>query len=67
MGSKGYANIAAQHSRYIARTLTDFRDGRGARHNSLMASITHNLTDGDILELAAFIESLPLLGPAPGE
>jgi cytochrome c553 len=67
MGSRGYANIAAQHSRYIAKTLSDFRDGHGDRNNPLMASITHNLTDGEILELAAFIESLPPLGPAGGE
>jgi cytochrome c553 len=67
MGTKGYANIAAQHSRYIVKTLTDFRDGHGDRKNPLMASITHNLTDGEILELAAFIESLPPLGLAQGD
>jgi cytochrome c553 len=67
MGTRGYANIAGQHARYIAKTLTDFRDGHGDRKNALLASMAHNLTDGDILELAAFIESQLPLAPAGGD
>jgi len=59
MGGTGYANVAAQHAYFVEKTLRDFRDGTGDRTNSMMASMTRNLSDGDIDAVAAYIESMP--------
>ena len=52
-----YPNIAAQHSSYIAKQLTNYREGE--RVNALMNGIAATLTDEDILNLAAYYESQP--------
>ena len=47
-----YPNIAGQHSSYIAKQLTNYREGE--RVNALMNGIAATLTDEDILNLAAY-------------
>jgi len=51
-----YPNIAGQHASYIAKQLTDYRDGN--RVNALMSGQAANLSDQDILDLAAYFSSM---------
>ena len=46
-----YPNLAGQHPSYIAKQLSNYRDGE--RVNALMTGQAANLTDEDILDLAA--------------
>jgi cytochrome c553 len=50
-----YPNIAGQHASYIAKQLTDYRDGN--RNNALMTGQAANLSDQDIQDLAAYFSS----------
>ncbi len=56
-----YPNLAGQHASYISKQLTDYRDGN--RVNALMTGQAANLTDEDILDLAAYYSSMD---PIPG-
>jgi len=47
-----YPNLAGQHPQYLAKQLTDYRDGN--RNNALMSGQAANLSDQDILDLAAY-------------
>ncbi len=54
--------IAGQRDFYIAKELTDFRDGR--RHNDpdqIMTKIARRLSDADIASLAIFLSQNPAL------
>jgi cytochrome c553 len=51
-----YPNLAGQHASYIAKQLTDYRDGN--RNNALMSSQATNLSDQDILDLSAYYSSM---------
>jgi len=58
-----YPNLAGQHAGYIAKQLTDYRDGD--RANQLMSPMAAALSDQDILDLAAFFsEMTPIAGAA---
>jgi cytochrome c553 len=52
----GYPNLAGQHASYIAKQLTDYREGN--RNNVLMTGQAANLSDEDIQDLAAFYSSM---------
>lgn len=52
-----YPNLAGQHPQYIAKQLTDYRDGN--RVNALMSGQATNLTDEDIQDLAAYYGAMP--------
>lgn len=52
-----YPNLAGQHASYIAKQLTEYRDG--GRVNALMTGQAANLTDQDILDLAAYYADMP--------
>jgi len=52
-----YPNLAGQHALYIAKQLTDYRDGN--RVNALMSGQAANLSDEDILDLAAYYAAMP--------
>lgn len=54
-----YPNLAGQHASYMATQLTDFRDG--GRKNALMSPMAINLSDTDILNLAAFYAAMPAI------
>jgi len=62
-GLKGLANVprlAGNHPIYIARQLHLFKDGdRTGPDSALMKKPVMNLTDADILNLSAYIASLP--------
>lgn len=50
-----YPNLAGQHASYIAKQLTEYRDGD--RKNALMSPMAAALSDQDILDLAAYYAS----------
>jgi len=52
-----YPNLAGQHPSYIAKQLSNYRDGE--RVNALMTGQSANLTDADILDLAAHFAAMP--------
>jgi len=61
-----YPNIAGQHALYIAKQLSDYRDGD--RKNVLMSPMAAALTDQNILDLAAYFSSMtPIKGVAEEE
>jgi cytochrome c553 len=52
-----YPNLAGQHASYLAKQLTNYRDGD--RVNALMSGQAANLTDQDILDLSAYYAAMP--------
>ena len=50
-----YPNLAGQHESYLVKALADYRAGR--RTNAIMAPMAVNLTDQDIMDLAAWYAS----------
>jgi cytochrome c553 len=50
-----YPNLAGQHRTYLVKALGDYRAGR--RQNAIMAGFAGNLSDEDILDLAAWYAS----------
>ncbi len=60
-----YPNLAGQHASYIAKQLTDYRDGN--RQNALMSPMAAALTDQGILDLAAYYASLPKISGVASE
>ncbi len=52
-----YPNLAGQHASYIAKQLTEFRDG--LRENAIMSPQAANLGDEDILNIAAYYAAMP--------
>lgn len=50
-----YPTLAGQHADYLAKALTDYREGR--RVNPLMSGFATNLSDQDIEDLAAWYAS----------
>lgn len=55
----GYARIAGQQRGYVEKVLKDFRDKKKTRVNSIMSSMTNDLTDENIKSLSAYIRSMP--------
>jgi len=60
-----YPNLAGQHASYIAKQLTDYREGN--RQNALMSPMAAALTDQGILDLAAYYASLPEISGVASE
>jgi len=54
-----YPNLAGQHASYLAKQLTNYRDG--GRVNALMSGQAANLSDQDILDLAAYYSAMPAI------
>ncbi len=50
-----YPNLAGQHASYLAKSLGDYRSG--ARTNRVMAAPASNLSNQDIVDLAAWYAS----------
>ena len=57
-GKEGYAYIAALPEKYIAGTLTRFREPNSHRINVLMAAAASTLSNEDIDALAAYLSNL---------
>lgn len=62
---EAYPNLAGQHASYIAKQLTEYRDG--GRVNALMTGQAENLSDQDILDLAAYYSDMPRIEGVAGE
>ncbi len=61
-----YPNLAGQHASYLAKQLTDYRDGN--RENQLMSPMAAALSDQNILDLAAYYASMtPIKGVSDEE
>ncbi len=60
-----YPNLAGQHASYIAKQLTEYRDGD--RVNALMSGQAANLSDEDILDLAAYYSEMPIIANTAAE
>jgi cytochrome c553 len=56
-----YPKLAGQHGDYIAHALIAYRRGDGpfGRNNAIMGGQVKPLSDKDIADLAAYLESLP--------
>jgi len=54
-----FPNLGGQHASYVAKQLTEFRDG--VREDPSMGPMAAALTDQDILDLAAYYASLPTI------
>lgn len=52
-----YPKLAGQYGDYLARALTEYRDG--GRVNPIMAAFVEKLSDQDIKDLAAFYSAMP--------
>lgn len=50
-----YPNLGGQHFSYLVKALSDYRSGQ--RKNAIMASFATNLSNQDILDLAAWYAS----------
>ncbi len=50
-----WPKLAGQHAAYLEKQLKDFKSG--ARKNPLMSPMAANLSDQDILDIAAFFAS----------
>jgi len=57
-GKQRYSYVAGQPTKYVASTLTHFREKTGGRNNSLMTAVASNLSNDDIDALSAFISNL---------
>jgi cytochrome c553 len=60
-----YPNLAGQHASYLAKQLTEYRDGD--RVNVLMSGQATNLSDQDILDLAAYYSEMPIIANVAAE
>jgi len=49
-------NLAGQKEAYLVKAMKDFKDGN--RNNPMMASMVENLSDTDIVDIAAYFSSL---------
>ena len=56
-------NLAGQYPEVIVKQMHDYKNGD--RSNSLMQALARNLSDGDILDLAAYYASLPKARKTP--
>ncbi|HEU4375337.1 MAG TPA: cytochrome c [Telluria sp.] len=56
-----YPKLAGQHADYLAHALTAYKRGDGAngRNNPIMGGQVKPLSDKDIADIAAYLESLP--------
>lgn len=55
-----WPKLAQQHKQYLIKELLDYKLGpKGGRKNPVMTGIAMGLTDKEIIDLAAYYESLP--------
>jgi cytochrome c553 len=57
-GNGEIPRVARQQYAYTVKQLKDFRDGRRTNDNGLMAALTKDLTDEQILAIARYVGSL---------
>ena len=56
-----YPKLAGQHAEYIQHALTAYKrgDGPNGRNNAIMGGQVKPLSDKDIADIAAYLQSLP--------
>ena len=57
-----YPKLAGQHADYLVHALTAYKRGNKAangRNNAIMAGMAQPLSDRDMADIAAYLESLP--------
>ena len=57
-----YPKLAGQHADYLVHALTAYKRGNKAsngRNNAIMAGMAQPLTDRDMVDIAAYLQSLP--------
>lgn len=57
-----YPRLAGQHADYIVHALTSYKRGNkgiSGRNNPIMAGMAQPLSDRDMADIAAYMESLP--------
>jgi cytochrome c553 len=58
----GYPKLAGQHADYLVHALTAYKRGNkgiSGRNNPIMAGMAQPLSDRDMADIAAYMESLP--------
>jgi cytochrome c553 len=57
-----YPKLAGQHADYLAHALASYKRGNkglSGRNNPIMAGMAQPLSDRDMVDIAAYLESLP--------
>jgi cytochrome c553 len=57
-----YPRLAGQHADYLAHALTSYKRGNksiSGRNNPIMAGMAQPLSDRDMADIAAYLQSLP--------
>jgi cytochrome c553 len=57
-----YPKLAGQHADYLVHALTAYKRGdkvMNGRNNAIMAGMAQPLSDGDMADIAAYLQSLP--------
>ena len=58
----GYPKLAGQHADYLAHALAMYKRGNkgiSGRNNPIMAGMAQPMSDRDMVDIAAYMESLP--------
>jgi cytochrome c553 len=56
----GYPKIGGQDEKYLKSALTAYREGRRqGTYSSIMSEVAKTLSDDDVVNLAAYVSSLP--------
>jgi len=56
----GYPKIGGQDEKYLKNALSAYREGRRqGTYSSIMSEVAKTLSDDDILNLSAYVASLP--------
>jgi cytochrome c553 len=58
-GKPMFPRLAGQHVTYLVKQLMVFQGTRGRPGGSVMKAVTHELTPGDITNVAAYLQALP--------
>lgn len=59
VGKTIFPRLAGQHMRYVAHQLTVFQHSEARPDGAIMMSVSHALSQDDIVSVAAFVQSLP--------
>jgi cytochrome c553 len=58
-GREQIPRLAAQRPDYLVKTMRDYKTGARSGLDGMMTSVLHNVTDEQIIELAAYLSRLP--------
>jgi cytochrome c553 len=58
-GREQIPRLAAQREDYLLKTMRDYKSGQRSGLDGMMTSVLHNVTDGQLVDLAAYLSRLP--------